>query len=689
MKSNNPRIQSLLDDYESCLLSYKLLGTPDQTYLAELAKNLEIAERDMVSPQQDSVYVPDLINNMDLTGLDSVFRKSFRHFQNIDISKPFQGLINLTQKWTLRRPDQLLDPYKDEKIRYFSDRVFGLGSSPDIGEPFELAYQFWKVNRPNIYQTLNINPPKVDPNNLLEALNKLVHDLEYYDKLEEMYNQNPSLFFDLSPDMSTNNLIWIDLFPELFLITTLTLLVGFLVISDYIYNYKYFLTNLTGKMLIIILSLTIMLIVNQHNFSLSLVDPLTNISVYTNFIKIATLTLIIICILVSFSYIKQEKIVKYEYYLVLGLSAIGMMCIISSNDLISMYMAIEIQSLSFYILATIKVYNNFSTEAGLKYFILGAFSSGILLFGCSFVYGSLGTVNFKDMGLLLLCDDPIQQHSLTLGSILILVAILFKLGAAPFHMWLPDVYEGVPTPVTAIYSIVPKIALFSLLMKLMTEAQIFNNQIVQEILIYVSVLSIIVGTLGGLYQTKIKRLLAYSAINHVGFLLIGLIGIKYFGFFALSFYIMVYIIISINIFTILLVLRRKNNNLKIKKINEFSLLFKSHPLLAINFCLILFSVAGIPPLAGFYSKFYIFSSAVNSQLYLVATISAIFSVIASMYYIRLIKLMFFKNIEYLDFFIDLTKTESYVISLTFFFNLLFIFYPEFFILTIYNIITKN
>ncbi len=483
---------------------------------------------------------------------------------------------------------------------------------------------------------------------------------------------------------------WSQFFPELFLITSLTFLIAFLVTIDYVNKYKYFLTNLSGRILIVVLLLTILLIINSPVEIILLPGQLAiHQNSYINFIKIVTLSLIIICILISSSYIKNENISKYEYYLILGLSAIGMMCIVSSNDLISMYMAIEIQSLSFYILATIKVYNNFSTEAGLKYFILGAFSSGILLFGCSFVYGSLGTINFNEMGLLLANGDIVSQHSFILGAILILSSILFKLGAAPFHMWLPDVYEGVPTPVTAIYSIVPKVALFTLMIKLTIQAKIFDNQTIQEIIIYVSLLSIIVGTLGGLYQTKIKRLLAYSAINHVGFLLIGLIGVTYFGFFALSFYIMIYILISINIFTILLVLRRKYNNLKIKKINEFAILFKSHPLLAINFCLILFSVAGIPPLAGFYSKFYIFSSAINSQIYLVAVVSALLSVLASMYYIRLIKLMFFKQIEYWDFFSDLTKVESYVISITFFFNLLFVFYPEFFILSIYNIITKN
>lgn len=482
---------------------------------------------------------------------------------------------------------------------------------------------------------------------------------------------------------------YLGLYPEFFLIITLSFLIAFLVIIDYNSNHKVILTTVAGKILIVIYFL--LFIINNNNFSDFLIfNDLLIVDSFTTLIKNILIFSLIVSILISLNYTKLEKIDKYEYFLLVGLSSLGMFTIVSSNDLITMYLAIEIQSLSFYILATIKVYNNFSTEAGLKYFILGAFSSGLLLFGSSFIYGALGTTNFTDMKLLVNNFSDISDNptSLILGILFVIVAILFKIGAAPFHMWVPDVYEGVPTIVTAFFAIVPKIAIFSLFVRLQLSLFYENTIFTQEILLYAALLSICIGTLGALYQVKIKRLLAYSAISHVGFLLIGLVSFNSWSVFALFFYLIIYIIISVNIFTVALVLRKVDNNLKIKKINELAILFKSNPLLAINFCLILFSIAGIPPLAGFYSKLYIFISAIKSDIYIIALIAAVFSVIASMYYIRLIKLMFFKNFEYWTLFVELSKKESLLISLTFFFNLFFFCYPEIFVVSIYNIILK-
>ena len=482
---------------------------------------------------------------------------------------------------------------------------------------------------------------------------------------------------------------YLGIYPEFFLIIVLSCLIGFLVVIDYKFKYKVVLTTVAGKILLD--TYLLLLIIINNNFTEFLIfNDLLIVDNFTILIK-NVLVLSLICIIfISFNYIKIEKIDKYEYFLLVGLSTLGMFTIVSSNDLITMYIGIEIQSLCFYILATIKIYNNFSTEAGLKYFILGAFSSGLLLFGSSFIYGSLGTTNFTDMRLLStnfsnVSDNPI---SLILGIIFVTVAIMFKIGAAPFHMWVPDVYEGVPTIVTAFFAIVPKIAIFSLLIRLQINLFYENLVFTQNIFLYAALLSITIGTLGALYQIKLKRLLAYSAISHVGFLLLGFVSFNNWSIFSLFFYLIIYIIISINIFTVLLVLRKADNNLKFKKINEVVILFKSNPLLAINFCLILFSIAGITPLVGFYSKLYIFISALKSEIYISAILAAILSVIASMYYIRLIKLMFFKNFEYWTLFTELTKKESLLISVTFFFNLFFFCYPEIFVISIYNIILK-
>lgn len=500
--------------------------------------------------------------------------------------------------------------------------------------------------------------------------------------------------YSILPSLTTNNILqnlncYLGIYSELFLITALSLIIGFLVIVDYIYNYKLILSRISGNLLILTLILEIIL-VNNNNSDFFLFEYLLLQDNFTIFIKNILLVSLITCIIISYNYIKLEKIVQYEYYILLGLSFLGMLTMVTSNDLITMYLGIELQSLAFYILASFKIYNNYSTEAGLKYFILGAFSSGLLLFGCSLIYGFTGTTNFHDLQLLFVTKDvPTEFFSgILLGSTFITIGMLFKLGAAPFQMWLPDVYDGVPTSVTAVFAIVPKIAIFSLFLRL--GLNIFSNNFFfwQQILIYSSILSIIVGTLGALYQVKIKRLLAYSAISHVGFLLIGFSSLNTMSLFAMFFYIIVYILISINLFTIILSIRKQDNNLKFKKINELAILFKSNKLLAINFSIILFSIAGIPPLVGFYSKLYIFISAIKSQIYLVAIIAAIFSVIASMYYIRLIKLMFFKTFDYWAFLGEVPKINSLVISSTLFFNIFFFCYPEIFVISIYNVILQ-
>lgn len=433
---------------------------------------------------------------------------------------------------------------------------------------------------------------------------------------------------------------------------------------------------------------------------------------------LATLVLIIIS-LISIKYFKFEKIYTYEFFILLNIITLGLFTLIEANDLLVMYMSIEIISLSFYILTAIKIHSNFSTEAGMKYFILGAFASGLLLYGSSLIYGSVGSINFYEIAMLtdnsyyayfthkvleweFFEDYTVYQfltyfsHNYTsinfdpfiIGVIFIVIGLLFKLGAAPFHMWLPDVYEGAPTIVTLIFSIVPKMVIFGLLININIHFFFLDGYFFYDMFFYVSILSIIIGSLGALYQTKIKRLLAYSAISHVGFLFIGLLTFTEFSLASLYFYLFVYILISINLFVILLVLRKYNTNLKIKKINEYVLIYKSHPVLAINFAILLFSIAGIPPLAGFYSKFYIFLAAMESQLYLLVIVAAIFSVISSMYYIRIIKLMFFKKYEYWNLFYNIGLLESILCSLILFFNIFFFCYPEIIMIYITNVVNS-
>jgi NADH-quinone oxidoreductase subunit N len=503
--------------------------------------------------------------------------------------------------------------------------------------------------------------------------------------LEEISFEQINHHFNLTILIDNSFISYIGLYWELFLIICFSFLLFFLLIIENKFNNKVILTKLTGNLFIFILLLS-SLILNNFNSIFFIFDFLLIQDTLGLFIKNILIVSLISCILISFNYISSEKIIHYEYFLLLSLSLIGMITMVSANDLTTLYIGVELQSLAFYLLTAFKIYNNFSTEAGLKYFILGAFSSGLLLFGCSLIYGFTGTTNFMDLQLLFINNQVPSDifNGILLSSIFITVGILFKLGAAPFHMWLPDIYDGAPTSITAIFAIVPKIAIFTIFLRL--SINLFSNTFFfwHQILIYSSILSIIIGTLGALYQDKIKKLLAYSAISHVGFLLIGFSTYNIVGFFALFFYIIVYILISLNIFSIILSLRKLDNNLKFKKINEFISLFKSNKIIAINFCIILFSIAGLPPLAGFYSKLYIFISAIKAEIYLITIIAAILSVIASMYYIRLIKLMFFKSFNYWVLLQEIPKLNSILMSSTLCFNILFFFYPEIITIYIYN-----
>ena len=480
--------------------------------------------------------------------------------------------------------------------------------------------------------------------------------------------------------------VYLGVYVELFFIASISLLIIFFVIFDYIFKYKFVLSLNIGYILILVFLLSNVLL-NGTKSNFFIFDDMLREDSFSIFIQNILIINFIFYIIMSLDYIFLEKIVHYEYFLLIGISFLGMIIMVKSNNLISLYLAIELQSLVFYIISSFKIYSNFSTEAGLKYFILGSFSSGILLLGCSFIYGFAGTTNFSDLRLLLSTEISTNVFvGILVGVICVIIGIFFKLGAVPFHMWLPDVYEGVPTIVTALFAIIPKLALFGLLYRLGISFCADNFFFWNQLFLYVSLLSIILGTLGALYQLKIKKLLAYSAISHTGFLLLGYSSFTNFSLFATYVYIIVYVIISLNMFTLLLVLRKRDNFLKFKKLSEFVVLFKSNPLLSINFCLILFSIAGIPPLLGFYSKLFIFLSALNSDLYFMVFIVAVSSVVASLYYIRLIKVMFFKKFKFWNFLFEISKYNCVLLSITFFFNVVFSLYPEKFLIFIYNIL---
>lgn len=389
----------------------------------------------------------------------------------------------------------------------------------------------------------------------------------------------------------------------------------------------------------------------------------------------------------SFSYMRQEKLQTFEYVVLVLLATCSMMLMVSSYDFISLYLSIEFQSLAFYVLAAMKRNSEFSTEAGLKYFVLGAFSSGLYLFGASLIYGITGTTNFEDLGILftgLGASDLVIQASLLVGIVFLCVAFFFKLSAVPFHMWAPDVYEGAPTIITAFFSIGPKIALFGVLIRVFYVSFFDFIFTWQHLFFICSLASMLYGALGAMGQTRIKRLLAFSSIGHVGYILIGLCCGTLEGIHGVLLYLMVYSIMTLNAFGVVLSLRSGGDTpTKVTYLSDLRSLSTKNPLLAITFGVTLFSMAGIPPLAGFLSKFYVFFAALSSSLYSLAIIGVLTSVISCFYYIRLVKIMYFeKEGENEPTYDAIDRQKSILLGISFFFVLFLFVYPSpFFLLS--------
>jgi proton-translocating NADH-quinone oxidoreductase chain N len=438
--------------------------------------------------------------------------------------------------------------------------------------------------------------------------------------------------------------------PEIFLF----LIINLLLIYGVIYNtskYHYYpnLIKNIGWLSIQTLLITILLLINnQINLNLFFNSVLINTEL-TFFFKVFVLIISILCFILSFNYLKNEKINTFEYHILKLFIVLGSFFLISSNDLLILYLSIEISSLALYILAAYKKNSSLSTEAGLKYVILGSFSSGLYLFGSSLIYGFTGTINFTNLTILFFTDTSVY-HGIILGLIFLFISLLFKLGVAPFHMWVPDIYEGIPTSVTLFLTTVPKIAIFSVLIRFCNE--IFFNLLVywQPLLIISSLLSIILGTFILINQKKIKRFLAYSSIVHMGYLLIGLTLGTIEGTQASILYLIIYMINTINIWGLLFAINYVQKQKYIRYLSDLNSLYKTNPILAFTFVISLFSMAGIPPLAGFFSKFYIFFAALENGSYIVLILGLLTSIIGSFYYIRIIKIIYFetkiKNVYY-------------------------------------------
>ncbi|HKJ62127.1 MAG TPA: NADH-quinone oxidoreductase subunit NuoN [Hyphomicrobiales bacterium] len=360
---------------------------------------------------------------------------------------------------------------------------------------------------------------------------------------------------------------------------------------------------------------------------------------FGRFMKLLMLAGSAFVIILSFDYLKSAKILKFEFPVLVLLSTLGMLLMASANSLISLYLALELQSLALYVLASFRRDAVLSSEAGLKYFVLGALSSGMLLYGCSFVYGYTGTVSFEGIASVLQSAD--HSVGLIFGLVFVLAGIAFKLSAVPFHMWTPDVYQGAPTPVTAFFASAPKVAAFAMLIRIVQEAFPAISGDWKQVIIAISIASMVLGAFAAIGQTNIKRLMAYSSIGHVGYAMVGLAAGTPAGIQGVMIYLAIYIVMTLGTFACILAMRRADGD--VEDIAELSGLSRNKPMLTLMLTVLLFSMAGIPPLAGFFAKFYVFLAAIEAKLFWLAVIGVVTSVVSAFYYLAIIAKMYFQE----------------------------------------------
>ena len=389
------------------------------------------------------------------------------------------------------------------------------------------------------------------------------------------------------------------------------------------------------SLLVLLITATITLNETSNINRTTLFNNSVVIDYMSSLMKIITLVGAFLVLVISSNYLKIFKIFKIEYPILILSSVLGMMVMISSNDLMVFYIGLELQSLALYVLATFNRDQLKSSEAGLKYFVLSALSSGLLLYGCSLIYGFSGSTNFDIISNQLNSTN----YVLTFGIVFILVGLAFKISAVPFHMWAPDVYEGSPTSVTLFFTMVPKIAALTVFIRFLYVPFLNLIDQWQMIIIFLSIASMLFGAIAAIGQTNIKRLIAYSSIGHIGYTLAGLATGSNEGIQSSIVYITIYVIMNLAFFSCLLMLKR--NNQYYEDIDDLSGLSKNHPLLSLSLLVILFSLAGIPPLAGFFAKFYIFTAVLEQSMYFLAIVGLLSTVIAAFYYLRIIKIIYF------------------------------------------------
>ena len=358
---------------------------------------------------------------------------------------------------------------------------------------------------------------------------------------------------------------------------------------------------------------------------------------FARLMKLLTLAGSVVTLVMSVGFARQERFDKFEYPVLVVLSTLGMLLMVSANDMLALYLGLELQSLALYVIAAINRDSVRSTEAGLKYFVLGALSSGMLLYGISLVYGYTGNTGFDAIAAAM--SGAERPVGLVFGLVFVLAGLVFKISAVPFHMWTPDVYEGAPTPVTAFFAAAPKMAAMALIVRVTMGAFEPAAADWQQIVVFVSIASMVLGAFAAIGQRNIKRLMAYSSIGHMGYALVGLAANSEAGVRGVVIYMLIYLVMTLGTFAFILAMRRKEGN--VESIDDLSGLSSTNPVMATILTLLMFSLAGIPPLAGFFGKWYVFLAAMDAGLYTLAVIGVLASVVGAYYYIRIIKIMWF------------------------------------------------
>ena len=420
------------------------------------------------------------------------------------------------------------------------------------------------------------------------------------------------------------------LIPEVFLSLSIfsLLMIGVFVKNSF---------NLIYKLSIFLIFLLILIVLNTDDETIKIFKESFVSDNFSLFAKLLILISSFFILIISKKYIVDTKNNKFEYPIIVLLSILGMFFMVSSNDLILFYLGLELQSLSLYILASIDRDNLKSSEAGIKFFVLSALSSGLLLYGCSLLYGFTGSTNFE----VIASNTADSTIGIIFAMVFILVGLAFKVSAVPFHMWTPDVYEGSPTSVTSFFSVVPKVAGIVIFIRFM---YLPFQEILDQwkyILVFISIASMILGAVAAIGQNNIKRLIAYSSIGHIGYAIAGMTPGTENGFKSTLIYISIYAVMNIGVFACIFLMKR--NGKYIEDIQELSGASKNHPLMSLSLLIILSSLAGIPPMAGFFAKFYVFMAVIESGMFTLAVIGLVTTVVSAFYYIRIIKIMYFDD----------------------------------------------